>query len=66
MEQENTKVYIKLNNRGMGLFSPEVLKNLNRGPKTPINGSIDMIDSDFSRNNDEDKRFKNQIWDHHA
>ena len=61
IEHENTKMYIKINKKGMNLFSPDALKNLNRGPKTPINGSIGLIESDFSRNNEGDSRYNNQF-----
>jgi hypothetical protein len=57
IEHENTKMYIKINKKGMGLFSPDALKNLNRGPKTPINGSLGLIESDYSRNNEGENRY---------
>jgi hypothetical protein len=61
IEYENTKMYIKINKKGMNLFSPDALKNLNRGPKTPINGSLGLIESDYSRNNEGDNRYANQL-----
>jgi len=61
IEHENTKMYIKINKKGMTLFSPEALKNLKRGPKTPINGSLGFIESDFSRNNEGEGRYTNQF-----
>ena len=60
IEHENTKMYIKINKRGMTLFSPEVLRNLSRVPKTPINGSMNLGESDYSRLNDGEIRYSNQ------
>ena len=61
MEHENTKLYIKINKRGMTLFSPEILKNLSKGPKTPVNGSMNLYESDYSRNNDKETGYSNQM-----